>query len=341
MRRGLIVGLAVLIAALAGRGEMEKKPAVLIAGGDLMFDRGVKERMEKGGGPDEVLAGIAPLLRGADVAIANLECPLTARAVPVLKRYSFRSDPGDAAALKKAGFTALNLANNHTSDYGRAGLMDTARFLEKEGILVVGAGENQEQAARARYVKVGGTTIALLGFVDMPLEGLMPMPDLPGPAMANLERVTAAIQEARARADAVVVTVHWGAEYQRRPTPRQRALAAAMARAGADLIVGHHPHVIQTIEMIGDTAVFYSVGNLVFDQTRPDCTEALLVMMSLTEGGDRTIGAVPIRIVACRPRPAVVEEAREIMDHVAEFSPTVRLQPGSHGWRVLPGPARP
>src|SRR4030042_3866323 len=125
----------------------------------------------------------------------------------------------------------------------------------------------------------------------------MPMPDLPGPAMRTLERVTAAIQEARARADLVVVTAHWGAEYQHRPTPRQRALAVAMSRAGADLIIGHQPHVIPTIEIIGDTAVFYSVGNLVFDHTRPECMEALMVRMSIKKNRDRTIEAIPVRII--------------------------------------------
>jgi poly-gamma-glutamate synthesis protein (capsule biosynthesis protein) len=336
MKRGLIAGLALLIAALVGGDSIEKKAAVVIAGGDVLFDRGVKEQMEKGGGPGELLSGISPLLHEADVALANLECPLTERTAPILKRFSFRCDPAMAHALKDAGFTALSIANNHTSDYGRAGLRDTARFLERDGLIAVGGGEDQDRAVAPRYVRAGGTTIALLGFVDMPIEGLMPMPELPGPAMANLERVTAAIKEARAHADLVAVMVHWGVEYRHTPTQRQRALAAAMAQAGADLIVGQHPHVIQTIEIIGDTTVFYSVGNLVFDQRRPECTEALLVMMRTGADGGPTVEAVPIRILSCRPRPAEGDDARGIMERVAGWSPSLRLVPGVHGFRVLP-----
>jgi poly-gamma-glutamate synthesis protein (capsule biosynthesis protein) len=334
----MIIVLIVILAAVTSGSAMRKKPALLVAGGDVMFDRGVRKRMERDGGPVALLSGIAPLLREADVGMANLECPLTERTTAILKRFSFRCDPAIARALKDAGFTAMTLANNHTCDYGREGLMDTARFLEAEGIIALGAGEDRARAAAPRYVESKGIVIALLGFTDMQPEGLMPMPDLPGPALAYPAWVEEEIRKARGRADVVVVNIHWGAEYEHRPTPRQRVLAARMAQAGADLVVGHHPHVIQSIEMIGDTAVFYSVGNLVFDHARPECMEALMVRMSVGKNRDRTIEAVPVRIIGCRPRPAASQEAEEIMERVASYSPSVQFAPGERGFRLMESP---
>jgi len=288
--------------------------------------------MERAGDPGYPFRVIAPLLQQADLALANLECPLTQATIPIAKRFSFRADPDMAAELKKAGFTALNLANNHTSDYGRSSVMETKRYLEAEGILAVGAGENQKQAAQARYVEVHGIKIALLGFVDMPLEGLMPLAEMPGPAFASPELVKSAIRKARRHSDRVVVTVHWGQEYQSFPSDRQRHLAHLMAAAGADLIVGHHPHVIQSVEMIGKTMVFYSVGNLVFDQTRPECSEALLVQMRMQNRKSVSFHALPLQIRKAQPAPAFPSEAAETLDRLAKLSSSVGFYPEADGW---------
>jgi len=335
MRLIAIIGFCIF---LAGSGEgvaRQPREATLIAGGDVLLDRGVRQAMDRAGDPGYLFQGIAPLLKQADLALANLECPLTLETVPIAKQFSFRSDPAMAPVLRQAGFTVLNLANNHSIDYGRSGLVETIQHLEQAGIVVIGAGSDQKDATQPRYLKLNGLKIALLGFVDMPIEGVMPLPELPGPAFAEPDQVVAAIRRAKRQADWVVVTVHWGQEYQHLPSDRQRRLAHLMASSGADMIVGHHPHVIQSAEMIGNTAVFYSVGNLVFDQSQPDCSEAILVQMELRGKKSRSFKALPLQIRKARPAPASPTEGAETLGRLAELSPAVSFHVDADGWWTI------
>jgi gamma-polyglutamate biosynthesis protein CapA len=311
--------------------------ATLIFGGDVLLDRGVARAI---GAHDAAypFTGIAPYLKTADLALANLECPLAGpgEGAPLVKKFVFHADPEMAATLRGAGFTAMTLANNHSSDYGRDAVLATMRHLEAAGITPIGAGRDQPDAARARYFDVGGMKVAVLGFVAMPLEGLFTSAgDLPGPAFADPDRVAAAIREAKAHADFVAVTMHWGTEYRPRPDPKQRELARLMAAAGADLIVGHHPHVLQSIEYIGAVPVLYSLGNLVFDQREPERSQSILLRVNLAPGQPPRLAVLPLRIVNSRPEPADPAGAAAIAAALASTSPAPVLTPGPDAWIEL------
>jgi len=309
----------------------------LVAGGDVLLDRGVRWRAAHEANDAYSFAGFPDLFAGADLALINLEGALTRESVPLAKRYAFRGDPAYAAVLARAGITAATLANNHSYDYGRDALLETARHLTDNGILVVGVGENLEEASQPRYFALNGLTIALLGVVVFPLEALIWRPDLPMPAVAEEETVRRVIGEARERADVVVVTVHWGAEFSPLADGRQRNWARVFREAGADLVLGHHPHVIQPIEQRDGKWVFYSLGNLVFDQKRDDGRRALLARVELTKTGVRRVEVIPVEITHTRPDFASPEVFAVIDRQLRRDAHGVSFFRAEHVLRCLPG----
>ncbi len=316
----------VLLAAAAGC------TADLVAGGDVLLDRGVREVIESTGDPARLFAGLSPLFAGTDIVLANLECPLATGGPVIHKPFMFCADPAWASALGAAGFTALSLANNHAYDAGRDGLLETARHLRAVGILPLGAGENQIEACRAHFVETPDGTVALLACVDLPLEGLAPLDSLPGPADASSELFFDAVKAARLQADWVVVTVHWGVEHVPYAHQRQSDLAHRLAEAGVDVILGHHPHVIQPVERIGRTLVFYSLGNLVFDVATPPSREALLARIKLHRDRTPVAELLPLLIVDCSPAAAGLDDGEPIVRRLEGVSAGVNFHSLDDGW---------
>jgi poly-gamma-glutamate capsule biosynthesis protein CapA/YwtB (metallophosphatase superfamily) len=322
--------VAPLLLALLVAGPA--RAVVLVAGGDVLLDRGVRATIAATGDPAALFRGLTPLVAGVDIVLANLECPLSTGGAVIVKPYMFCADPALAPALRAAGFTALSLANNHAYDAGREGFVETMDHLEAVGVLALGAGRNQSEACRARYVEADGGTVALLACVDLALEGLAPLDSLAGPARGSAAQFLAAVREARTHADWVVVTVHWGPEYAPFAHARQVDLAHRLAAAGVDVILGHHPHVIQPIEWIDGTIVIYSLGNLVFDANLPQAREALLARIRLVQGGPPGIEIIPLQITGCAPAAAVQKEAQYTIDSLERRSPGVRCQYQRDGW---------
>lgn len=310
-------------AALAVIGGADGRVSI-VAVGDILLDRGVRRHIERKG-PHYPYKHVAPLLRQADVAFGNLECPITASGRPAPKPFSFRATPELAAGSSDAGFDVLSLANNHTLDCGRTGLTDTMTFLAKQGIHACGAGKTGAEAARATVIVRRGLRLAFLGFCDVVQDASFPRDDIPGISVASVGRIRQATAEARAMADLVVVSCHWGQEYSPRPSHRQRELARAAASAGADLVLGHHPHVVQGLEWLpgpgGRRAlVAYSLGNFVFDTERTDASRTMILVATLNRQG--VIGATvrPYVLQACAPVPARPADRQAIMQRIAELS---------------------
>jgi len=339
----MLKATAILLAALcAGCAATAQRPAnrddgciTLVAAGDVLLDRGVRRRAFVADDPAWPLAGVPDILRGADIALANLECPLTVRRTPVAKAFAFRCDPGGARLLRRAGFDALCLANNHVYDQGRAAILDTIGHLERAGVAAVGAGPNHEDACRPRVIEAGGLRVALAAFVTLPLEGIAWAPGKPMPAVADEPCVARALRAARELADFVVVTVHWGREFEDGPDAGQLLWAEIFRRHGADLILGHHPHVIQPVDELGGKWTFYSLGNFVFDQDTPPRDLALAARVTLCPGGVRGVSLVPVEIEDCRPRRAGPGARRRILQRLGRISEGVRFTPeGDGGIRV-------
>ena len=300
--------VAVLLVPVGARPE---RRVTIAAVGDVLFDRGVRDAIERRG-VDALLAPTGAILARADLAVCNLECPLSTRGLRAAKPFSFRGEPASAGALARAGFDAASLANNHTLDYGRTALLDTAAALESAGIVAVGAGATRSEAMRARILERNGLRVALLAYCQLFIEGTTPRTDAPGVASGDEDALVASVRDAAAASDAVVVMVHWGAEYRARPTTAQRDLARRLVAAGATFVAGAHPHVLQPVERSGRSVVAYSLGNFVFDQRRPEARDSAILLVTVGERGVEAVDAVPVVIDDCTPAPAGAGDSARI-----------------------------
>jgi poly-gamma-glutamate synthesis protein (capsule biosynthesis protein) len=205
------------------------------------------------------------ILQRADIAFVNLECVLAESGRPIPKQYNFRGSPKGAKALRDAGIDIVSQANNHAWDFGPSALAETAGHLAEAGIVNVGGGRTLEEAHRLRVVERNGLKIGFLAYLGM-FPPLMPMRSgRPGIAMGYPDVVSREVAAARRKVDVLVVSMHAGVEGARRHSPRQQRIARAAVDAGADLVIGHHPHVVQDVEIYRGKPIVYSLGNFVFD----------------------------------------------------------------------------
>ena len=237
-------------------------------------------------GPRYPWKSVGRRLRSADIAFGNLECAVSRRGTPFEKLYNFRGTPRALRGLARhSGIDVLNLANNHAGDYGPVALLDTVRGIERLGMKAVGAGRNLRRALEPQLVERLGLRVAFVGFSDVAPIEFAAAPDRPGTAWATPEAVTRAVHRARRRADVVVATFHWGIEKAPYETGQQQALAAAAADAGAQLVIGAHPHVLQPLRRQGSALVAYSLGNFVFGAVSEGTTATGILETDLTTEG--------------------------------------------------------
>ena len=241
---------------------------------------------------DNPLDAVTPILAGADLAVVNVETAIATIGTPADKEFTFRAHPLLATALGQAGVDVGTLANNHALDYGVDAAVQTADRLRMAGVAPVGFGADLEAAGAAHVVEVRGRTVAVVGLSRvLPTTAWAATADGPGAASAyDVEGAVAVVARAAAVADHVVVTVHWGRELEQCPGPEQIALADALVAAGADVVAGHHPHVLQGVERRDGALVAWSLGNFVF-YARTPATRASGVLVVELDGG-RALDAV-------------------------------------------------
>ncbi len=231
----------------------------LLAGGDVLMDRTEPAGID----PFEF---IEPSLASADIAVVNAEMAISDRGTPADKEYVFRAPPAAAARLAAAGIDVANLANNHARDYGADALLHSVDLLETAGVVALGAGADDTEAYGHRVLHAGGDVrVAFVG-ASMVVPWTFPAgPDRPGIASARpTTRIVESIRATSDVADVVIVAIHWGVERQTCPTAEQFAVTRELLDAGADAIIGHHPHVLQPIEFLDGKLVAYSLGNFVW-----------------------------------------------------------------------------
>jgi poly-gamma-glutamate synthesis protein (capsule biosynthesis protein) len=269
-------------------------PLTLVLVGDVMLGRGVAQALD--GAWAEAFAGVRPWLgadSGDERVIVNLESPLT-DLPQVAAGYDLRAPPVAVAALRRAGVDAVSVANNHALDAGEAGLRETVRTVREAGIVPWLADTPVVVAPGVRGLALDDSVVPL-----------------------DVAAAAEAVADTAAGGDAVVVSIHWGGEYQAAPGARQQAVARALAEAGATVIAGHGPHVLQRIEWVDETLVAYSLGNFLFDQPYPlDCRWGAILRVTLQEGAIAAVEAIPTTVEDGRVRRAEGDAAREIVDRL-------------------------
>jgi poly-gamma-glutamate capsule biosynthesis protein CapA/YwtB (metallophosphatase superfamily) len=334
------------------------KTWVLVAGGDSFTDRGVYDKVvRKGKGvdypfdggtakvtghgccdpvfndnivPRYVLTGnkgmVRKLFKGAELAIANHEQPVTESAVHHTSGTRFSGKPALTRIFTRAGIDWLSLANNHIKDYGSDGIKDTRRILRQNGIAFGGAGKDLEQARKIEVLDAGDTRVAIipcLGIVKPYWAG----PDTSGATPCLDRYLVPDIKAAKRTADVVIVFPHWGVEYTRQPLPSMRQHAARWTKAGADLIVGAHSHVAGSIEDFDGAPALYSLGNLIFDQHWSTNTMESALLEATFHGGD---------LVELRLRPYIIHDTSQpnfLDPHTGEGRRLIKsIQAASKDW---------
>ncbi|AJE04726.1 CapA family protein [Geobacter pickeringii] len=305
--RQIVASLVILLALPAFGSE----GVVVTCVGDIMLAGSATSTLARTG-YDYPFARTAPELRRGDIAMGNLEAPFTTRGSEFRdKTYRFRVDPAAAAALKRAGFSVLTLANNHMMDYGDAGLRDTLATLSRCGIAHTGAGESLTEARQETVVAVRGQRVAFLAYsLTYPAE-FYAGADRPGTAPGYAPHVREDIRRARARADYVVVSFHWGAERAEFPKQYQMETGRAAIDAGADAVIGHHPHVLQGIEFYRGKPILYSLGNFAFGSRSTAADRSVMARLTLSDAGC-TVELIPLNVLhrETRYRPEILAGPR-------------------------------
>lgn len=261
--------------------QPENKPVSMIFFGDGMFDRGVKNSVKKHFNDDfNQLFINLPEIKNYDIAFLNLEGPVSENGKNVGSKYSFRFEPRVLSALHTAGFDIVSSANNHMGDWTLTAFQDTLTHLSNASILYTGAGMTKQLAQNPTVIDVRGTKIGFLGFTDVGPTWLEATDTRAGILLANDPNFSTIISNARSQVDFLIVSIHWGEEYSPHNS-RQTTLAHSAIDAGADAIIGHHPHVEQATEWYKDKFIAYSLGNFIFDQYfSPETMTGLSVVLS-------------------------------------------------------------
>ncbi|WP_298432165.1 CapA family protein [Geobacter sp.] len=331
LTRLMVAAIATLLAIPAFGAD----GIVITCVGDIMLAGSATTTLARRG-YDYPFSKTARELRRGDIAMGNLEAPLTLRGREYRdKTYRFRASPAAAAALKRAGFSVLTLANNHMMDYGDEGLRDTLATLFRHGIAHTGAGGSLAEARREAVVEVRGKRVAFLAYsLTFPAE-FYAGADRAGTAPGYASLVREDIGRVKAEADYVVVAFHWGAERAEFPKRYQTETARLAIDAGADAVIGHHPHVLQGIEFYRGKPILYSLGNFAFGSRSTAADRSVMARLTLSDDGC-TVELIPLNVLhrETRYRPEILAGPRgaEVMARLNRLShPFGTVISGSEG----------
>lgn len=292
--------------------EQKEESLTLLFAGDIMLDRGVEWYIKEHKDWAWPFRKVASNLWQADLVFANLESVISDKGEKQGSMYSFRADPKTLGGLAFSGIDIVSVANNHSLDYGIEAFLDSIQRLKESGIAPVGGGGDKKEAHAPFLKTIEGTRIALLAYsaVGSPLWGAgEKSPGIAFMDTSRLPQLKADIEKAREQADVVAVSFHFGEEYQKEPSSAQRLLATSAVDYGADLVVGHHPHVVGPLVKYKKGWIAYSLGNFVFDQGfSPETMEGMLLQVQIKEKDITSVMPLSIEI-SKESQPAISRES--------------------------------
>lgn len=297
-----IISTVLAVSLLSSVSAQNTDTLDILFTGDILLDRGVRQVIEHHGVDHLFSEGIDSVFRSAQLVVGNLECPATKIEAPVFKRFIFRGEPEWLDTLQRHGYTHLNLANNHSIDQGREGLLDTKRNILAAGMVPIGAGENMNEAVQPVLLAEHPRKVWLVASLRLALENYAYLPDKPCVSQEPMDSLLECVNRLR-RTDStavIIVSLHWGGEHTLQPVPSQRLEAHQLIRAGADVLICHHTHTLQTIEEFQGKKIYYSIGNFIFDQPKPINSKACMVLLHIKEDS-LDIESIPVEIRQCVP----------------------------------------
>ena len=298
----------------------------IVGVGDIMLSGSAKPVLRKKGyncSFEDI--ELSKLIRNADLAFANLECPVTKKGKAFKdKKFVFRADPASIKAVRRTGFDMLSLANNHIMDYGEEGLSSTINYCSKSGVVYSGAGTDLAKARKISILKRKGITYGLLSYSMTYPKEFWATSERAGAAYGERNAVIEDIKNAKKEADVVIVSFHWGEELAEKPRGYQVEMAHTAIDYGADIVFGHHPHVPQPIEIYKGKPVFYSLGNYAFGSYSRKTPISFAARVVLEKDRIYSIRLYPIIVdnyeVMFKPTSARKGRAKEIICYLDEIS---------------------
>ena len=302
---------------------------ILLAVGDIMLARKV-ERLMSEYGREYPFLEVESRLNQADLTFGNLECAVSTRGTPLPgKGIWLRANPEVMPQLKECGFDVLSIANNHSLDYDAEAFLDTLKWLREFNIAPVGGGEDIIASRTPFITTVNDIRIGFLAYTEMAdmfwsydyPRKLKATESQPGVAPFEYDIIIEDVKSLKEQVDLLVLSLHWGTEYSLSPTEIQRQQARGLVDAGADVIVGHHPHVVQGVEIYNKGIIAYSLGNFIFDQNWLQHTrEGLVMEIKLKSSGISEVKLLPVIIRESQPRFEQEEWAKKLADSVCQYS---------------------
>ena len=295
----------------------------VLAVGDLMMSGGALSVIRTRGA-DYPFDSTRSVIQMADLAMANLEAPISTQGRPFKKRFTFRVPPSFVSGIYNAGFDVMTLANNHIMDYGDIGLYDTIEWLDLSGLAHCGAGTDIEEAHQGTICSVKGWKVAFLAYsLTYPSE-FWATQFHAGTAYPNLNRLRSRIQSLKDSTHLVIVSFHWGGELMTRPKAYQRYYAHQAIDFGADLVIGHHPHILQGLEYYNGKLIAYSLGNYVFGSYSGNSKISVLLKVRFGPEGPLYAEIIPITVdnnrIYFQPRILRGRKREVVINHLNELS---------------------
>ncbi len=292
--------------------------------GDVMMDGSVRQQINKYG-YDYPWEKVGDYLKDSDLAIVNLETSITTRGNKwPNKQFNFRSNPKNLDSMKAAGVDMVTLANNHVLDYSNQGLIDTIDNLKKREISYAGGGKNKKEALQGVIIEKDDIKIGVLAFSRV-------IPDVKWYANNNRAGIVGAydgytqdmfkrIEEMKKEVDILILSSHWGVERSTKPRPQDIKIAKAAIDAGVDIVMGHHPHVLQGVEIYKGKPIFYSLGNFVFGGRDKLTRTTMISQVNLKDKKLESIKVIPCNIVNGRPIPAAEKDKSKAIEYINGLS---------------------
>lgn len=286
--------------------ETKEKTTISIVG-DMLMDGSVRTQINKNGieYPWEMVKGY---FQEDDITIGNLETSITTKGTPWPdKLFNFRSNPNNLNAMKEASIDIVALGNNHSLDYSYDGFLDTLNHLDKSEIKRVGGGKNKKEAIEGIIVEKNGINIGVLSFTrvvpDIKWYATEKRPGIVGAYDAHVKEMLTRVGEMKEEVDILILSIHWGEELSTTPRKQEIDLARKLVDAGVDVVMGHHPHVLQGIEIYKGKPIFYSLGNFVFGAKNELTSNTIIGQINLINKNIDSIQVIPCTIVYGRPIP--------------------------------------
>lgn len=279
------------ISLIRGTAEDEAK---ILFGGDVMLDWGIRDIIEEKG-YKYPLRDIRNFLLKFDYRFCNLECPISEEGEPhPKKKYIFLAKPDHINVIKYANINGVSLANNHITDFGKVALQNTMANLHINGIGFTGAGMDIGSSHLPISIEIRGIRLAIFAYSNIAYEDCYATEKSPGIAKATIEVIREDIVQFRQFHDFIIISIHWGEEYSEYPTEKQIIMAHSLIDSGADVIIGHHPHIFQGIEIYNGKPIFYSLGNFIFGSINEDIQDNILVEIAFLRDKIKSLSVHPI-----------------------------------------------